>query len=156
MRGKNTKRRSKNTKRRSKNVRRQRTRRQRLSQRRQRLSSRSRRRKFTLRGGNNYTTAGTPSPVPNVSLIPPPPPTDINKIIEVINQGSSNQNNMNKMAGGSGGCFEGVPHGKIEVPQFRTSELDGSINANSNMVKLATTYAVAQTNATNDSLVKVL
>ena len=178
MRGKNTKRRTRRLKQRrlkqrrlkQRSIKQRRSLKQRSMQKRSRgqkrsmhkrsMQKRTVRRKYKLRGGQNVP-ASTPAPVAPaplptsaVSLNQPPPPTGNGAIIQNMHNNDVKQAQMARLAGG-GSCPEGVPHGKIEVPQFKLTGIDGPINANTNMVDLATTYAIAQTNATNDNLVKV-
>jgi hypothetical protein len=119
------------------------------------MQKRTLRRKYKLSGGNPAPVpASSSAQQPNTSLDAPPAQPPPNQVIRMSATDGARQNAANRaLAGGS--CPEGVPHGKIEVPQFKLTGIDGPINANTNMVGLATTYAVAQTNATNDNLVKV-
>ncbi len=118
---------------------------------------------YKLKGGSDMPYNAVPGGPPIVN-----PPLDTSKVslpqhaynpdpsipIRFSAQQAGEQNRMAKLSGG-GSCIEGVPHGKILVPQFQTNYLDGNINANTNMVKLATVYAQTQTNAANDSLVAI-
>ena len=120
------------------------------------MQKRTLRRKYKLRGGNPAPVpASSSAPPPNTSLTAPPAQQPLNHVVKMSATDGARQNDANRALAGGGSCPEGVPHGKIEVPQFKLTGVDGPINANTNMVGLATTYAVAQTNATNDSLVKV-